>query len=240
MTTYNKTTLKTFFEQGDTPTGTDYANLIDSCVNMVETAVQNMAGPLSVTELIAPLVSAGTITGNIAATTLDLSGAATIGGFLQVNDGADFTGQVNVDNSLYVSNILNALAVSAPTISTTTLNVSATGTINATGIMATVSAIRQAVGIVSAAGTAQGTAAALVYSMNRLQGVNDGSTTGCALPANQSGRTITVINETAASANLWPPTGGTINALGANAAFGLTANTMYTVLCKTASAYAVK
>jgi hypothetical protein len=34
MTTYNKATLKTFFAQGDIPSGTDYANFIDSYVNV--------------------------------------------------------------------------------------------------------------------------------------------------------------------------------------------------------------
>lgn len=61
MTTYNKASLKTYFETNDVPAGSDYANLIDSQVNLVETAVQSMAGPLSTTELITPQVSATSI-----------------------------------------------------------------------------------------------------------------------------------------------------------------------------------
>lgn len=60
MTTYNKTNLKTFFEQGDIPSGTDYANLIDSQVNIAETSEQMMAGNLNVPKLITSLVSSTT------------------------------------------------------------------------------------------------------------------------------------------------------------------------------------
>lgn len=89
MTTYNKTQLKTFFEQGDVPQGSDYSNLIDSQVNIAETGGQSMAGPLTTTKLSTPLVSAatGNITGNL-----------TIGGALVGNiaaSAASFTGSVS-------------------------------------------------------------------------------------------------------------------------------------------------
>lgn len=76
MTNYNKATLITFFQQGDVPSGTDYANFINSCVNMVETSEQDMAGALGVTELIASRVSAGNIncTGILSTSTFSLSG----------------------------------------------------------------------------------------------------------------------------------------------------------------------
>lgn len=87
MTTYNKVTLKTFFAQGDIPQGSDYANLIDSQVNIAETGQQSMAGPLAATKLIAPLVSAsnlnvpgsisgitGTFTSIVSAASINLSG----------------------------------------------------------------------------------------------------------------------------------------------------------------------
>lgn len=75
MTIYNKTSLKTFFETGDVPDGGNYADFIDSCVNLAETASQQMAGPLNPTELITGRVSAGdgVFTGNL-----------TIGGTLTV------------------------------------------------------------------------------------------------------------------------------------------------------------
>lgn len=61
MTTYNRATLKTFFETGDVPTGTDYANLIDSCANIVDTGTQTFGGALNPTELVTARVSAGNV-----------------------------------------------------------------------------------------------------------------------------------------------------------------------------------
>lgn len=140
------------------------------------------------------------------------------------------------------ANIVTLL--SAGTINAISLNVSTdvsatTGAIYASAMHLSAELYRSVI-IVSAFGTTQATATQLTATINRGQGVADGSTTGFSLQANRSGYVQYIINETAASANLWPPTGGTINALAANAAFGLTANTMYTILHKTASAYAVK
>lgn len=59
MTTFNQSTLATFFQTGDVPTGNDYSNLIYSCVNVVETGVQTLAGAFNPTELISGRVSAG-------------------------------------------------------------------------------------------------------------------------------------------------------------------------------------
>lgn len=66
MTTFSKTALKTFFETGDVPTGQNFADFIDSCVNLAETSVQTMAGAINPTEVITARVSAGAIknTGN--------------------------------------------------------------------------------------------------------------------------------------------------------------------------------
>ena len=66
----NKAGLTLLFAQGDIPQGTDYANLINSQVNLAETVEQDMAGPLSTPKLISPRVSAGTITGNIQSATV--------------------------------------------------------------------------------------------------------------------------------------------------------------------------
>lgn len=72
MTTFNKATLKTFFETNDVPFGGDYANLIDSQVNIAETAPQSMAGLLQTPELVASRVSAGNanFTGTVSAANL--------------------------------------------------------------------------------------------------------------------------------------------------------------------------
>lgn len=177
MTTYNKASLKTFFETNDIPTGQNYSDLIDSQINIVETTAQSMAGALSTTELLTPRVSATN------------------------------------------GNFIGDLAVS--------------------GNLSSTNGFFGGVGIVSAVGTTQGAAAALTNVINRGKGVTDGSATGFAIPANKTGLTQYIFND-ALSANLYPPTGGTINGLSVNAAFAMAANTPYTILHITASAYAVK
>lgn len=98
----------------------------------------------------------------------------------------------------------------------------------------------QPVAIITALGTTQAAAAPLTAVINRGQGVVDGQTTGFVLQANKAGFVQYLINETAVSANLWPPTGGKINNGAGNAVFVLAANTSYTIFHYAASAYGVK
>lgn len=71
----NKAALVLLFEQGDVPTGANFADLINSCVNMNETAVQALLGPLNPTELITPRVSATSvnITGVMSAASISIT-----------------------------------------------------------------------------------------------------------------------------------------------------------------------
>lgn len=224
MTVYNKTSLKTFFETGDVPAGQQYADFIDSCVNLAETAQQDMAGPLSVTELVAAQVSAGNIT---------ISGS-----FSAANLGATNLDATNANITNVSAGTINASTVNAVTLNTT-------GNISASAASVYASAVRVSDGlygstaIVSAAGTTQGAAALLTSFINRVAGVADGVTTGVVIAANRTGLVQYVIGG-AASANLWPPTGGRINALASNAAFGMAASTQYTILHTESSGYSVK
>lgn len=203
MTVSNKTTLKTFFETGDVPAGQQYADLIDSCVNMAETAVQAITGPLNPTELITPIVSAGA---------------------------GVFTGNLRVDGTFSAATFsFNDITASSATI---TARVSANS-------LATTGGVFQRSGIVSAAGSTQATAAQLSFVINRGAGVADGVTTGFVLINNRQGLTQYLING-GASANLYPPSECVINALATNAAFGMAANTLYTIIHSTNSAFAVK
>lgn len=210
-TTYNKSQLATFFAQGDIPTGNDYENLIYSQVNIVETALQSMAGPLSVTKLITPLVSASNA---------NVTGLFTIAA-LSANTGT-FTG----------------------TVSAASLNV--TGDVLANAGSVNASAMRASSGfyvgpgvIISAAGTTQATGALLTAVINRLQGVTNGTTTGFSILANRTGWIQYIINETAVSANLWPPIGGQINDQGINNPWPILGGNSYTILHSQASAYGV-
>lgn len=274
MTTYNKTTLKTFFEQNDIPTGQNYADLIDSQVNLVETALQTMAGPLSTTQLITPQVSAtnANFTGglfSVAVSNIGLGAANSIavsavnnitvsaGNGFSINSGTSVNLNNNTGDSISLAtginlnssnNILVSAAGGAITLNGTNnaLNINGFGVnINPTTSKTSLSGVTSAaqilnsVAIISAAGTTQGAAASLTGTINRGKGIVDGSTTGFTPLANKAGLVQYLYNE-GPSANLWPPTGGTINGLAANAVFPLAASAMVTIVHLTASAYAVK
>lgn len=259
MTTYNKATLKTFFQTNDIPDGTDYANFIDSYVNIVETTLQTMAGPLSVTELNTALVSgvsqfnnAGSITFN-ADSNITFSAANTVtfnadnSMVFNSDSGVTFSAQGNVNINAGGSVIVSSqtsMTINSPSgsmqMNAASLTINSPAVTVSAATITTKVDITRTVAIISAAGTTQGAASLCSAAFCRLQGVNDGSTTGFALPANKIGTTQFIRNETAVSANLWPPTGGQINALGANIPFPLAANTPYTVVHFQASAYSVK
>lgn len=216
MTQLSKQTLTALFETGDVPSGTEYANLIDSYVNQVETGVQSMAGALNPTEL---------ITARVSATNVNVTGTLTA---------VTFSQNVVSAGSVYSDNAF--VSAYSGTRATFLGNVSA-AVVYADIVRAPV--IYQGVGIVSAAGTAQGTAAVLVNAINRGKGIVDGATTGFTPPTNNTGLTQYLFNE-GASANLWPPVGGTINGLAVNAAFPLAASAMVTIVHITASAMIAK
>lgn len=251
MTTYNKTQLKTFFEQGDVPSGTDYANLIDSQLNLVETVNQTMAGPLTATKLVAPTVSATNfnVTGGffaniVSANTLAVSDITVNSSYTQ-NDGSfsviGIEGNINLSPD--VGNVNLAPVTGGVSLAPVTgnVNIAGTNTIFAGNLIFQGGPYKiQDVVIVSAAGTAQASAPSIGTNLVvRLQGATDGQATGYKL-ANTQGIKQYIYNENAVSANLYPDIGCKINGLGTNAAFGLAATTMYTVLQYAASAYAVK
>lgn len=232
MTTYNKSTLKTFFEQNDVPQGSDYANLIDSQINIVETALQSMGGALATTELIAPRVSAA----NIVAT-------QTVSAVSIYADNLFANNLTAVSANLTFNNVTVAGTITASAGNFNALTI--TGDVSATSGTVYASAMRSnngfigSSGVVSAAGTTQGTAAILTNVVNRGKGIVDGTTTGFTPLTNKAGLVQYFYNE-GVSANLWPPTGGTINGLAVNAAFALAASAAYTIFHITASSYGVK
>lgn len=226
MTTYSKTTLKTFFETNDVPQGGDYGNLIDSQVNIAESTLQSMTGALSTTELITPRVSATNLIATIAVSAAAIYADNIYAGNLTA-----------VSANLSFNNITVAGTVTASAASIAT-DVSAAGTVYASAMRSTNGFIGST-GIVSAAGTSQGAAAVLTNVINRGKGVADGTTTGFTPLTNRAGLVQYLYNE-GVSANLWPPTGGTINGLAVNAAFSLAASVSYTIFHITASAYGVK
>lgn len=148
------------------------------------------------------------------------------------------TARVSATNANVVT-LLSAGTINAISLSVSQDIAASAGTIYASAMRLSGELYRSVI-IVSAFGTAQATATIMTATINRCQGATDGQATGFAIQANRTGYVQYAINESAVSANIWPPTGGTINALAANAAFGMTANTPYTIIHKSASAYAVK
>ncbi len=214
MTTYNKTSLKTYFENLDVPSGTDYANLIDSQVNLVETTQQSMAGPLYATEILTPKVSASNanIVGTMSAGTVNAN-------TLQAAN-ATFSGTFSAAS-------VNTATVSADVVYASAVN-------SQKGLIGSVL-------IVSAAGTTQATGGAMTLAyITRGQGITDGAATGYTLTTPVPGYKQYLSHEGAASANLWPTTDCKINALATNAAYGMAANTLYTIAHITNKLYMVK
>ena len=89
----------------------------------------------------------------------------------------------------------------------------------------------------SAAGTTQGNAAPLLADQNRVTTVGSGA--GVILPPMNPGDEMAVINAQATNALLlYPPVGGVINALSANAGYSIAVATPFaTVLCITPTQY---
>lgn len=187
MTTYNKANLKVFFETGDVPTGQNYADLIDSQINIAESSEQTMIGALNTPELISSRISAGN--GNV------------IGTFS--------AGTINATATY--SNLVSAAALYG-------FDIVATNSLS------------QYNGIVSAAGTSLATAASANFVINTIAGVTDGAATGVGIPTSRPGMVQYFMNNTAASANIWPVSGMQINALATGAAYGITAGSTVLVI----------
>ncbi len=233
MTTYSKSTLKTFFETNDVPSGSDYANLIDSQVNIVETALQSMAGPLQATELNAARVSAGNgaFTGTLTITG-QVSAKANLKAKSITASAINLTSNLSINNVSANSGFFNSdVSVSGNVIANT---VSANNFYMQAGSISTPITI-------AASGTTLGTANLLTTArITLLTAATDSTATGIGLLSNKTGLQQYVYNDTAVSANLWPCTGGQINNLASGAAFGLTSKTLYTIIHTKASGYAVK
>lgn len=248
MTTYNRASLKTFFETGDVPNGGDYSNLIDSCLNLVDTSAQTIASPIIPAELISARVSAGNLTSTLGSTLMgstscDQVYANTIsvsGVVVNSLQAASLTlaGNVSAAGGVYAATGSYTGKVSAASLNVTGDVSAATGTVYASAVRSTNGVIGSS-NIVSAAGTTQGTAAVLTNVINRGKGVVDGTTTGFTPLANNAGLVQYLLNE-GVSANLWPPTGGFINGLAVNTPFSLAASSAYTIFHITASSYGVK
>ena len=163
---------------------------------------------------------------------------ANCGGTWRASPSFGTGGATGTFSELVVTSVISAAGANA-TLNTLTASGITLNT-NASINMGTGSTLYNVVLTVNASGTTQGTAELLGKNAVSIVGtITDGAATGIALRSGQTGLVQYVINGNA-SANLWPCTGGQINALASNAAFGMAANTLYTVVHTRASGYSVK
>ena len=88
----------------------------------------------------------------------------------------------------------------------------------------------------AAAGTTQGTAAAITSSIVTVTGAS--GTNGVILPSAMPGDTVTIYSSAATNALLvYPPSGAAINAASANAAYSHTAQTTHQFKCFSATSW---
>lgn len=130
MTAVNRTTLYSYFLTGLRPTQQQFANLIDSCLNLTDSGAQIINSNVTVSGALTVVSS------------LAVSGNVTINGTLTNTSAATF-------NSLTVTNqsSLAGLSISG---STSAVNISATGTLNVGGQ----TTLASAKGVTAALGTA--------------------------------------------------------------------------------------
>lgn len=115
--------------------------------------------------------------------------------------------QVSIDTSLLIRR-----AKIIPVMTATTIPINLLGTTTVSGLFRRSSATG-----LTATGTTQGTALLLAADYNEVSTVAAGS--GVVMPATSSGASITVWNRGANALKVYPPSGGAINGLSANAPF---------------------
>lgn len=100
------------------------------------------------------------------------------------------------------------------------------------GISITVAEVIESAGAIVAAGSAQGSATAVIHSMEWVTGAD--GTKGVVLPATKLGRSVFVKNDAAAILKVYPAGTDVINLLSASAAISMAAATSATFMCAAA------
>lgn len=120
MSAQNRTTNKARFEDGDTATGSNFSDLIDSFVSLTDTAAQNVASDLRAANLITPgKVSAATLNlstfqastvsaAHLVGANLTSQTSAQMSGTLNVVGAATFAGTANFASTVTATNLLYA------------------------------------------------------------------------------------------------------------------------------------
>lgn len=196
MTAQNTATNRARFEDGDKPSGSHFADLVDSFVNKVDTTAQSIASELTVPNLVSNAVSAGQgdFTTMSAATytgvNLDVTrvSATTVSGKVVV------AGSGKIIENLTVSGRATTFEYLVHSVDTT----------------------------VAALGTTQGSAKVLgAFGVHHVLSVSTGQADAIRLLGAHNGLIQYIVNWTTGSAKMFPATGGQINSAAANAAYDL-------------------
>ncbi len=212
MTSLNRVDLKAKFESGDAPQGSDYADLIDSFVNLAETTAQTLQGNLA--------FSGG------------LSAASITGGT------GSFSGTVSAAN-VWATNV-DATTVSAQTITFSTLAAPVSGLSVTNSLVFTAGYVKETVASVACISTTQAAGYTLAHAINILRTVATGASDAVVVPGFYPGAKFTVINNTTGSAQIFPPVGGSFDSGSTNAKIDIGprggAISRVTIWCETSAA----
>ena len=190
-----------------------------------------------------------TVTGNINSTQsltaadFTLSNSASITGNLiagNLQSSANILATANLTaNNITSNNTLTTIAIES-TGNANIGNLSVTGIANANGnifsnsyVIANINFVSQVANTLTSAGSTQGTALALAKPINVVTTV--AASTGVILPVALQGTRIIVRNAGANALNVYPDSGGTINALGLNSAYSLSTATSIEFFCTTSA-----
>jgi len=218
---------------------------VDGALSVQGNITTSGSTSLSTTSISATLTATSTITLQGTTTSTIALGTSVTSGTISVG-GTSGTGTITVGQST-VSQTTNIQAGATASGSTKTMNIGTAGLSGSTTAINIGSAVSGATSTttlnglvidsisaaVSAAGTTQGTATGLVSNINNVTVVT-AAAAGVRLPTAVAGMRILVRNsDSADTLSIYPATGGTINALSANAAFTLAAGSTIELMATT-------
>ncbi len=140
MTSQTRATNTALFENGDQPSGTNYRDLIDSYVGLIDATAQSMTSNLTVPTLIASVVCANTLfadnvvvggfAGPVSADNgLTVSGATRFNAVVSANAGMDVSGAASFKSGVTIEGTTSAAGIFADSLTIS-------GTTSAAGLFA--------------------------------------------------------------------------------------------------------
>lgn len=217
MAKQSRTTLKGFFETGDTLLATSFEDLIDSCLNLAATSEQSMAGILSVPELVTPKVSATTmvVTSTFEAPRVSATNLHAVS--------ADFTNAVIDTANITTVSTENSYATSA----------------NATNLRVNSKIFLDSSNAVVATGTSQASAFGITNTRSIITQAS-GVEVAVRLPNPEDGRLQIIVNDATSSALIYPASTFNIDGATADTAISIDAGQRFILTHGSSTYYTIK